>query len=50
MTPQDLKTRKLWTSRRHLSDQEKQQRERELTRERQREREAWAAEKRKLGL
>jgi hypothetical protein len=56
MIPQDLKyltwkPRELWTSsRRQLSDQERQQREQGLTLERQREREAWAEEKQRLGL
>jgi hypothetical protein len=55
MTPQDLKyltwtPKDTWRIRRHLSVQERQQREEELTQQRQREREAWAAEKRRLGL
>jgi hypothetical protein len=55
MTAQGLrylkwKPKELWTSRRQLSDQERQQREEELTQQRQLEREAWAEEKRRLGL
>jgi hypothetical protein len=55
MTPQDLKhlpwvPKDNWRTRRHLSVQERLQREEELTQQRQRERVAWAAEKRRLGL